>query len=117
MGLSPDAPDNSVRTLPQLPAETEWVKLSRIPVLRNSISVKHNGNTETALTNNTGPAFQWKASFAAASPGNSPRILMDGVPVPATIEQAGNHSTVVSIVVTVKPGQTRSAKYLISNPS
>jgi hypothetical protein len=117
MGLSPDAPDKILQTLPRLPAETQWVKLDRTPVLQNLVTVKHTGNTETALTNNTGPAFQWKASFAAASPGNSPYILVDGVAVPATVEQLHNHHTVVSTLVTVKAGQTRTAKYLISKPS
>jgi len=117
MGVSPDAPDKTLQTLPRLPAETQWVKLSRVPVLQNLITVKHNGNTETALTNNTGPAFQWKVSFASVSPGNSPCILVDGLAVPATVEQLDNHRTVVSTLVTVKPRQTRTAKYLISKPS
>jgi hypothetical protein len=117
MGISPDAPDGIIQTLPRLPAETEWVQLARVPVLRNLISIRHNGNTESAITNQAGPAFQWKASFAVASPGKVPCILIDGAVVHVAVEQLGNHHAVVSALVTVKPGQTRIAKYLTSKPS
>ena len=110
MGISPDAPRGRLETLPRLPKALEWVKWSRVPVLQNQVAVQHRGTAETAITNQAGPTFEWKASFPAPAPGLKPRIVVDGTPVEASIGQRLNRQRVVSAVVAVKPGQTRTAK-------
>jgi hypothetical protein len=112
MGLSADAPRETLETMPRLPKGVGWARLTRLPVLNNEVAVHHRGVTETVVTNQAGPLFYWRASFLAASAGRTPQIVVDGVPVQATSEQRVNHQQAVSVVVPVKPGQTRTARYL-----
>jgi hypothetical protein len=111
MGLSPDAPRSTVETLSRLPQAIDWVRVSRVPMLRNEIGVRHQGITETSLTNEAGPEFQWKASFAASA-GNPGAILIDGMRVQTSLEQRINQQSVIFAIVPVKPSQTRTARYL-----
>ena len=39
-GISPDAPDDVVETLPRLPKTLEWITMMRVPVLQNEIMVR-----------------------------------------------------------------------------
>jgi hypothetical protein len=107
-GISPDARNHLVETLPRLPKAVDWLKLSHVPVLRNEVTVRHRG-VETVFTNQAGPPLQWKASFPIDSALASPRILVDGVSVPTTVQQRFNQA-VVSVLVSVASGQTRTAK-------
>ena len=102
MGLAPDATIRRIETASRLNGETEWAKLSRVPVMGNEIAVEHRGLRQTTLANHSGPALQWKASFAA---NGTARILVDGAAVPA-LERNG----IVSAVVTVGPEQARTAR-------
>ena len=104
-GISADAPAGSIATLPRLPKALEWIQLSRVPVLRNEIALRHRGLAETALTNQAGPPFRWRARFPAD--GKAGRITIDGVPVPTEAE-----GKFVSAAVSVSTGQTRTARYL-----
>jgi hypothetical protein len=110
MGISPDAPRQRLETLSHLPKGVEWVKLTRVPVLQNEVSVYHHGTVETAITNQAGPLFEWQASFPAPATSLKPRIVADGKPLDATTERRTNQQTVVSVRVPLKPGQTRTAK-------
>jgi hypothetical protein len=112
MGVSPDAPHQTLETLPRLPKEVEWVKLAHLPVLRNEIAVQHRGVTETIVTNQAGPPLSWKVTFPDPSPGRKDRILVDGVPVPTTSGEQIDHQAIVYAMVPVKAGQTRIATYL-----
>jgi len=112
MGISADAPRQTLETLPRLPKEVEWVKLAHVPVLNNQVAVHHRGVTETVITNQAGPLFYWKASFPAASAGRAPQVVVDGAPRQATSELRINNQAVVFVVVPVRPGQTRTAKRL-----
>ena len=40
-----------------------WVRLAGLPVHDNVIDVRHNRNTETTLTNRSGPPLIWIARF------------------------------------------------------
>jgi hypothetical protein len=114
VGISPDAAHGVLRTLPALPIALQWVKLRGVPVLRNEVTIYHRGVTETTITNENGPAFQWKAAFPLKTQSVPRRILVDGVPAPATIEQGINHQKMATVLVTIKPGQTRAAKLQIA---
>jgi hypothetical protein len=106
MGISPDAPRRIVETLPRLGAQTAWVRMSHIPFFMNDIAVEHRGVTETTLTNQSGPDLQWKASFSVNGPS---RILIDGAPVPVTMDQRPGGQQVASAVVSVPSGRRRVA--------
>jgi len=114
MGISPDALQHTLETLPRLPGEVGWVKLTRLPILQNEVSIQHRAVTETAITNMAGPLFHWKASFSTSSPGRAPLIMVDGAPLRAKVEERVNHQTTVFVLVPVSPGQTRTARYVAS---
>jgi len=111
MGFAPDAPHATLETLPRLPASVEWVRLARVPVLSNEVTVRHRGVSETAFTNVSGPLVHWKVCFPVARAQRTAHIVVDGAPVPASFEQRANRQVVVSAVVPVKPGQTRTSHY------
>ncbi len=107
MGVAADAPAQQVETIPHLPEHLEWVRIDRLPVLKNEIGILHRGASETQVTNQSGPPIQWKASFAVSVATGAPRLLVDGVAAEAV---AGRRyaQRVVSVVVTLQPGQTRT---------
>ena len=112
MGLAPNAPTATVESFPRLGEALKWAKLSRVPVLRNEIAIEHRGIRESTLTNSAGPALQWKVSFPASDSKPTSQIVVDGVPMPTTLERRPYLRPVISAVVRVSPGQTRSAKYV-----
>jgi hypothetical protein len=112
MGLAPDARKSTIETLPRLSSPLKWAKLTKVPVLRNEIAIEHHGVHESTLTNSAGPALQWKVSLPAPESGQPSRIEVDGVSVPALLERLPYRQPIISVVVPVAPGQTRSAKYL-----
>jgi hypothetical protein len=109
-GISPDARQHVVETLSRLPKAVEWVKLARVPVLQNEVTVRHRGVAETTFTNQAGPPIQWKASFRLLSNDTQPQMLLDGKPVRANIELGVNRQSIISALVRVVPGQTRTVK-------
>jgi hypothetical protein len=111
MGIAPDAPNSRLETLPRLPESLQWARLSRVPILKNEITVAHRGLVETTFTNDAGPLVQWKAAFPVPRSGRDIRIMVDGVPAAVSFEQRENRQTVIATVVPVKPGATRTAKY------
>jgi hypothetical protein len=113
LGISPDAPKSRLRTIPALPKAVDWVKLTHVPVLENQVTVYHRGLTETSVTNEEGPAFQWDAAFPVAAAEGS-RILVDNKPVAARIGQGANHRGFITAPIEVKPGQTRAARLVTS---
>jgi hypothetical protein len=111
MGLTPNAPASTIESLPRLGGTLEWAKLARVPVMRNEISIEHRGNKQTTLTNADGPGFHWRASFPAKESTQPPQIVVDGVPMAASLQHRAYRQPVISVVVPVAPGQTRTAKY------
>jgi hypothetical protein len=105
MGIEPDAPGRSVRTLGRLPAEVAWVQLDRVPVGPNDILVRHEDNNRTTtVMNNAGPDLTWEALF----PGAHPIVHIDGSPKTASTKLL-NGSSVSSVTIQVKTGQRRTA--------
>ena len=111
MGLTPDGPKSTVETLPRLAEALKWAKLAHVPVLRNEIVIEHRGIRESTFTNSAGPAIQWKIAFPLTAPVSSPSIVVDGVPTAAAIEWRPDRQPVVSTVVPVAPGKSRTASY------
>jgi hypothetical protein len=109
-GISPDARQHTVETLSRLPKVVEWVKLVRVPVLENEVTVRHRGVAETTFTNQAGPPIQWKASFSVVSKHTQAQLSLDGKAVPANTQLGVNRQNVISVLVPVGPGQTRTVK-------
>jgi hypothetical protein len=81
-----------VETFPHRTQETAWAEVRHLPALSNRICVKHRGNAETQLTNESGPPIHWKAGF----PGQPAALLVDGR------RKAAGYA-----ILTVGKGQTR----------
>ena len=102
MGIEPDAATHIVATRSRLTATTAWAELARVPVLGNVIDVRHDGRTRSALTNVSGPALSWRATFD----GTWPTLIVDGKQVEASraIDEAGR--SIRWVTVTVQPGES-----------
>jgi hypothetical protein len=108
MGLTPDAQANRIDTLSRLPKSVESVGLSRVPILRNAVAVRHRGGAETSITNQSGPAFYWKAAFALDAAATR-RIFVDGHPVESALENRAGVRILASKAIPVEPSRTRLA--------
>jgi hypothetical protein len=75
--------DRVLRTLPALGPQTAWAALSNLPVRANIISVRHEGNRRTVLTNQAGPSLIWQATFD----GSFNTLLVNGKPMDAQKEK------------------------------
>jgi len=102
MGICPVAAGQTVETFPQLTEETDWAALHHVPVGRNVISVKHERNNETALTNEQGPALAWRAAF----PGTFRALLSKGREVLSNRGLRTGGGVETYGVVQVEPGET-----------
>ena len=108
MGIAPDAPNQRVETLSRLADGTAWVRVTRLPLVRNEITVEHRGSAESVFINQSGPLLQWKAAFVVTHA--NARILVDGTSVPVTIEHRSGGSLVASAVVPAGAGRSLTAK-------
>jgi hypothetical protein len=98
--------ETAVETLPQLTSKTGWAELSNLPVQGNVISVRHEGNRSTRLTNHGKSALNWKAAFT----GSFETLLVDGKPLKAHADPKHFGRTVTWIALTVPPGSTVEVK-------
>jgi hypothetical protein len=105
MGVAPDAPRQTIETLPRLTAQTAWARMSSLPFFLNNLSIEHRGPSQTTVVNQAGPDLQWKASFATSDPA---RILVDGVAVPVTLEQRPE-GKILSALIPLSAGHSRTA--------
>lgn len=110
LGISPDAAHNVLETLPRLPRAVSWAKVQRLPVLKNEIAVTHRCPAETTITNQAGPAFEWKAAFRITARNLDPQILVDGRAAQVLIEKRPNGELLATIAVLLESAQTRTAK-------
>jgi hypothetical protein len=103
MGIRPLA-EQTIETYSQLTEETGWAAVHHVPVGNNVISVKHVKNSETSLTNESGPSLAWRAAF----PGKFRALFSGnkGVPTTSTVRSQGTAETYS--IIHVAPGETRS---------
>lgn len=87
----------AVKTLSGLGNSVEWAELRNLPIRANLITVRHDGNGKTVLTNQHGPALIWRAGF----PGLYDTLLVNGRTVKAQTENSptGSMSSWVKIAV------------------
>ena len=100
MGVRPDAPSQTAATLPGLTADVAWVEADHIPVGRNDLYVRHDGNHQTTLRNNQGPAMTWLAQF----PGNYRQLQVNGTAQQATVTTL-NGRTISYVALSVAAGK------------
>ena len=111
MGISPDVPRGHIETLPRLTGELKIARLNRIPIAQNEITVEHQGTAQTTFTNE-GPALQWKAAFPVTNTASNRRISIDGAFLRSTLEHRNNGTLILSALVPVGSGKSRTARLL-----
>lgn len=90
----------TVRTLPGLGTTIDWAELRNLPIRANKVTVRHQGTRQTTLTNQSGPALIWQASFS----GQHESLLVNGQPMAAQAEPAAGGQAVSSVRVAVGAG-------------
>ena len=105
MGVEPNAPENAVSTVARLPQDVGYVKTSGIQMGTHELDVRHDGLTNSTITNHSSDALTWTAQFY----GDYDYILANGRVYEA--EKSDINGEVISYaVVTVAAGETVNAK-------
>ena len=105
MGVEPDAGADFIATVPRLPEEVPDVTADHIDVGNSELSLTHNGNNSSALTNVSGDGLTWEARFY----GEHPYIKVNDKYEKA--QQKEINGEVVSYVTTeVESGETVNAQ-------
>ncbi|MGV9772993.1 hypothetical protein [Streptosporangium sp. NPDC003464] len=105
MGIQPDAPRRTVATQSRLPADIGWLEVADVPVGDGKVTVRHDGQTSTTLTNGSDRQTFWEARF----PGKHRWLEVDGhrmIGMPKVIDGVGY--TVA--LVPVRAGRTATVK-------
>ncbi len=79
MGVDADAGRQKVATLPRLPQDIAWLEADSVPVGDQYVSIRHEKNVKTVLTNCSDKELHWQARFY----GNYNQLLLDSNPVEA----------------------------------
>ncbi len=74
MGLTADARERLVSTMPRLSPQTSLAEMMRVPVFGTYLDVFHNACSETTLINRGERPFYWHAAF----PGNVDNLIVNG---------------------------------------
>ena len=91
-----------IQTLPRLPKETKDAEIDGLPVRSNLIRVTHVRGRSSAVSNEAGPAFTWRASFDGALP----YLVVDGKKMHAKNETSVLNTPVSFVDVEITPGKT-----------
>lgn len=99
MGIVPSAMKKEVVTLPKLSNEKDYLQIENLPMLKGTISVRHNGNRATTFTNNTSDELTWQSAYL----GEYDHIIVNGKKQKANIRKdiMGNKVSYVKIKVPV----------------
>jgi len=90
MGINVKAAENTVSTISRLEKKEDWAEMKNIPLLSNSISVKHFGKDKTVTTNLNGQSIKWRAQI----PGRHEFLYVNGVKKPSS--QGKDHGQLYS---------------------
>ncbi|MFE3502454.1 RICIN domain-containing protein [Kitasatospora sp. NPDC059160] len=101
LGVQPDAAAHALTTTSQLPADIGWVQVADIPVGSGTVTLRHDGQRSSTLTD-TGPdRLTWEARF----PGAHTTLTVDGHPQPTRTTTVDGR-TYTTATVTLAPGRT-----------
>lgn len=95
MGIQVDASTNTVTTLTRLAMESDWAVVRELPVLSNTISVKHVGTSKSTFKNQTGATITWRACIL----GNHKYLYVNGIK--RKCEKYKDHGKPFSLVTSV----------------
>lgn len=101
-GVTADATNNQVTTLPRLSDETHWVAIENIPLLSGKISVAHQSATKSSFVNKSSKEIVWKAMFEGKN------LTINGSVTKQTTDILGNPYSYLEIKCA--PGKCVSAE-------
>ena len=87
--------------LPRLTAATQWAELDNVPLRANVLNIRHDGVTQTTVTNRNGPSLSWRACF----PGSYRTLLVDS----RTVAAIPDGKNVSCATVSVQTGASKTA--------
>jgi hypothetical protein len=68
MGIEVDAATRTITTRSRLTNETRWAELEKMPVFDGTITVRHEGQKLSELTNHTGQTINWRVGSLSGKP-------------------------------------------------
>ncbi|MEV6235446.1 hypothetical protein [Lentzea sp. NPDC051838] len=99
LGVVPNAPEHKLATQSRLPQGMDWLEVADIAIGGGKFTVRHDGGTKSAVTNQGGSGYVWEARFT----GTYPSVKVDGVQRPAHT-RTENGVTYTYTTVAVRPG-------------
>jgi hypothetical protein len=96
----------TVETLPQLTKQTEWAELLHMPLRGGAVSVKHEANRATTLTNEGTAVLTWRACFT----GQHAELMVDGKSVKTAKSDESAEVDRSCVAVPVRPGASVQAR-------
>jgi hypothetical protein len=91
-----------IQTLPRLSTHTSWAELDNLPIRQNVINIHHVRNQSSSITNVSGPAFTWRASFD----GSARFLRVNGKKIRAREGKTEEGIAVAYTDISLYPGQT-----------
>lgn len=102
MGINVDAANNRFMSLSRLEKDLEWAQMDNVPLLSNTISVKHFGKTKTIAQNTYGATIKWTAKI----PGTHEFLYVNGIKTTSAQVASG---TLPYVFVTIDLEQNATA--------
>lgn len=88
----PATTSSVIVTQPAISSEMQWVELRDLPVLSGAITVRHEGNRSTTLTNQGSAQLRWRPTFT----GWFKELKVDGRISPGRLLRSGDISVTAS---------------------
>lgn len=105
MGVEPNAPENAVSTVSRLPKDVGYVEASGIKMGTHELDVRHDGLTNSIMTNHSEDDLTWTVQFYGEYD-----YIQAGNQVYKAETSEINGDVISYAVVTVKAGETVNAK-------
>ncbi len=104
LGVEPDAAAGTLATDSRLPASMGWLQAADIPVGGGTVTVRHDGERSSTVTNTGTEPLTWEARFR----GEHTRITVDGTPRDARTKTVDG-VTYTYATVPLAPGHSATA--------
>ncbi|MFD8783228.1 RICIN domain-containing protein [Kitasatospora sp. NPDC059599] len=104
LGVEPDAANGTLATTSRLPASMGWLQVASIPVGSGTVTVRHDGERSSTVTNTGTEPLTWEARFR----GEHARTTVDGGPRAARTAVVDG-VTYTCVTVTLAPGRSATA--------
>lgn len=101
MGITINAPENTIDTKSNFPESLDWVALKNIPWRDGYVDVSNEGAKRTSITSHSKKAFLWKAYFK----GNSKDLWVNGKKLRPERSEDFQGNPMVYAEIKVEPGE------------